>query len=109
MDIDFGEAAPSRHQILRTTRHSVCEPGNRVPVKGGLNETPLVFPVIAFAGQQTFAQQPSEVTQSGIFDEVSGIPNQHVFDVLGVIQKVHVLPQRPIIKDIAEFTGPVAV
>ena len=70
-------------------------------MKGRLNEAPLAGVQRAVARQQPVAEEPPRAAQRSPFDEPMLVRDQHLLDVVGMIQKKDVERAEPEVRDVA--------
>ncbi len=72
-------------------------------MKRGLHQTPLAQMMLAFAGEQSLAQQDLRPLQCAALDEVALIGHQHFAHVIGMIHQIHVLARHLEVDQVAIF------
>lgn len=60
-------------------------------MEAGLHEAPLLRVMLAFAGEQAFAEQNFGALEGAAFGEVPLIGDQNVADEVGVVEQIRVL------------------
>ena len=109
VDVDCGAASPVGDHVASVAGHNGGIARDAIAVKCRLNQAALAHPVLAFAEHQAIAEEPAAVPRGTVLDEIGGVANQHIVDIVGIAQKVDVIPKETVVEDAAVFGGPAAI
>ena len=89
--------------VARERNHRVCVGRETLPVKRRLNDAPLTAVEGAIARQQSVAEQSPRSSKRTPFDEAVLMREQHLLDVVGMVQEKNTQRREPDVDDIAVF------
>jgi hypothetical protein len=86
--------------------HRLGVGGDALAMKRGLHQAALAQPEIAFAGEQTVAEEFAIGLQAAALDEFLVVGDDHLLDEIGMVQQDDAIVQRLPGEDVAVRAGP---